>query len=71
MYTVVAVMTASLGLFFLGLHLVSSNLQQSSSRRFRTLIARFTDRYWLASCVGLLAGAVCRAPRPSPSSGRA
>jgi phosphate:Na+ symporter len=58
MATLFARMAAGLGLFFLGLHLVSANLQQTSSRRFRQLIARVTDRSWLAGGLGVLAGAV-------------
>jgi phosphate:Na+ symporter len=58
MSTIVALMVAGLGFFFLGLHLVSANLQQTTSRQFRTLIARCTDRFWSASLLGLLAGAV-------------
>jgi phosphate:Na+ symporter len=49
---------AGLGLFFLGLHTVTANLHQTSGRRFRTLIAHFTDRPWLASALGFLSGAV-------------
>src|SRR5262249_48847142 len=43
-------------LFFLGLHLVGNHLKQASSRQFRSLIARFTDRVWRGSLLGLLAG---------------
>jgi phosphate:Na+ symporter len=49
---------SGLGLFFLGLHLVGTNLKQISSRQFRSLIARFTDRVWRGSLLGVLAGAV-------------
>jgi phosphate:Na+ symporter len=49
---------AGVGLFFYGLNTVSSNLQQISSRRFRTLISRFTDRMWLAGLIGFLTGAL-------------
>jgi phosphate:Na+ symporter len=58
MSTIVALMASGLGFFFLGLHLISANLQQTTSRQFRTLIGRCTDRYWGAILLGLLAGAV-------------
>jgi phosphate:Na+ symporter len=53
---IIASLVAGLGLFFLGLHLVGNHLKQASSRRFRSLIARFTDRVWRGSLLGLLAG---------------
>jgi phosphate:Na+ symporter len=58
MSKIVASLVAGLGLFFFGLHLVGNNLKQSSSRQFRSLIARFTDTVWRGSLLGLLAG-VC------------
>lgn len=58
MHLIVGQLIAGLGLFFYGLNTVSSNLQQLSSRRFRTLIARFTDRAWMGGLVGFLAGAL-------------
>lgn len=58
MGSIVSLMLAGLGLFFLGLHTVTTNLHQSSGRRFRNLVARFTDRTWLASLLGFVAGAV-------------
>jgi phosphate:Na+ symporter len=58
MASILALMTAGLGLFFLGLHLVSASLQQAGSRRLRTLIARFTHRPWQAGLLGLFAGAL-------------
>ena len=53
---IVALLVAGLGLFFIGLHLVGSHLKQASSRQFRSLIARFTDRTWRGSLLGILAG---------------
>ncbi|HEV3117005.1 MAG TPA: Na/Pi symporter, partial [Gemmataceae bacterium] len=58
MSLILAEMVAGVGLFFLGLHLVSGNLHQTSSRRLRTLIAKVTGRFWPASLLGLIAGAV-------------
>lgn len=58
MHLIVGQLIAGLGLFFYGLNTVSTNLQQLSSRRFRTLIARFTDRAWMGGLVGFLAGAL-------------
>jgi phosphate:Na+ symporter len=54
--SIFGLMIAGLGLFFLGLRLVGANLQELTSRRFRSLIARFTDRLWLSIPVGILAG---------------
>ena len=53
---IAAVLIAGLGLFFLGLNLVGSSLKQASSRQFRSLIARFTNRVWRGSLLGVLAG---------------
>jgi phosphate:Na+ symporter len=58
MSLILAEMVAGVGLFFLGLHLVSGNLHKTSSRRLRALIARVTGRFWPASLLGLVAGAV-------------
>ncbi len=57
MSNIIALLIAGLGLFFLGLNLVGLNLKQVSSRQFRSLIARFTDRTWRGSLLGLFAGA--------------
>src|SRR5262245_14513026 len=46
-----------LGLFFSGLRLIDSNLRQVAGRRLRTIIGRLTQQTWVASLVGLLAGA--------------
>jgi phosphate:Na+ symporter len=56
MAQIFALLVAGLGIFFLGLHLVGSHLRQVSGRRFRNLIARFTDRVWRGSVLGVLAG---------------
>jgi phosphate:Na+ symporter len=56
MSKIVASLVAGLGLFFLGLYLVGNHLKQASSRQFRSLIARFTNRAWRGSLLGLLAG---------------
>ncbi len=49
---------AGLGLFFTGVSLVSRNFRHMSGRRFRLAIARWTDRDWQSSGMGLVAGAV-------------
>lgn len=49
---------AGMGLFFTGLKFVSNNLKQMTSRRFRSLVARLTDNFWLASLLGTVAGAI-------------
>jgi phosphate:Na+ symporter len=56
MSRIAASLVAGLGLFFLGLHLVGGHLKQASSRHFRRLITRVTDRFWRGSLLGLLAG---------------
>ncbi|MEQ1871009.1 MAG: hypothetical protein ABL961_13405, partial [Vicinamibacterales bacterium] len=58
MRDVLALLTAGTGLFFLGLHLVSSGFQDSSSRTLRGLIRRSTGTRWSCALVGVLAGVV-------------
>jgi phosphate:Na+ symporter len=58
MFNTLGQLFAGLGLFFLGLNTVSTNLKQLSSRRFRSLIARFTTGYWMGSLIGFLTGAI-------------
>ena len=47
-----------LGLFFLGLQLVGQNLRQLSGGGFRNLVKSATHTPWLASLLGLVAGAL-------------
>jgi phosphate:Na+ symporter len=49
---------AGLGLFFLGLHLVSTGLHESSSRRLRALIRRSTTNVVSCAGLGVLAGTI-------------
>src|SRR5437867_995852 len=49
---------AGIGLFFTGVKLVSSNLKQMTSRRFRLLVSRWTGNGWRAGLLGAVAGAV-------------
>ena len=58
MRDVLALLTAGTGIFFLGLHLVSSGLQEASSRRLRGLIKRSTTTLAGCALVGTLAGIV-------------
>src|ERR1043166_2783079 len=58
MRDVLALLTAGLGIIFLGLHLVSSGLQESASRTLRTLIRRSTARLLNRALVGIAAGAI-------------
>lgn len=53
-----ALFLAGLSLFFTGVSGVKAKLQQLSSRKFRQLLARVTDRPLLAGAVGLVFGAV-------------
>src|SRR5215468_895868 len=55
--SILANIIAGLGLFFSGLRLIDSNLRQAAGRRLRTIIGRLTQQTWVASLVGLLAGA--------------
>jgi phosphate:Na+ symporter len=57
MSQILATLVVGLGLFFLGLHLVGSNLMQASGRTFRSLLARVTSSIWRGSLLGVLAGA--------------
>ncbi len=47
-----------LGLFFVGVTMVSLNLKKMTSRRLRLFFARFTGRDWQAALVGLVTGFV-------------
>lgn len=49
---------AGLGLFFVGIRLIGSNLKQLGGRGFRRLIARATGNHALGALVGILSGAV-------------
>ncbi len=55
---VLALLTAGLGIFCVGLHLVSSGLQDSTSRTLRSLIRRSTRGLPACAAVGVLTGAV-------------
>lgn len=47
-----------LGLFFIGVKLIGTNLRQMGGRRLRGWMTRSTGRPWLAGLVGTLSGAV-------------
>lgn len=49
---------AGLGLFFVGIRLIGSNLKELGGRGFRRLIARATGNHALGALVGILSGAV-------------
>lgn len=53
-----ALFLAGLSLFFTGVNGVKSKLQRASSRKFRQMLARVTDRPMLAALVGITFGAV-------------
>jgi phosphate:Na+ symporter len=53
-----ALFLAGLSLFFTGINGVKSKLQRLSSRKFRQVLARVTDRPVLAGAVGVVFGAV-------------
>ncbi|HOP47374.1 MAG TPA: Na/Pi symporter [Desulfobacteraceae bacterium] len=52
----VSMLVAGLGLFFVGIRLVSNNLKQMTSRRFKLFIARFTDSGIISGLWGLISG---------------
>lgn len=58
MREVLASLTAGLGLFFLGLYLVSTGLQESTSRTLRSLIRRSTTSRLSCAVTGVVAGAI-------------
>ena len=58
MREIVALLIAGLGVFFLGLELVSTGFQSSGSRRLRTLIRRSTKNVASCAALGVLSGAV-------------
>jgi len=52
----ISMLVGGLGLFFVGIHMVSSNLKQMASRRFKLFIARFTERGFISGLWGLVSG---------------
>lgn len=54
----IAPFLTGLGLFFCGVHFISSNLVPLAGRHFRRLLARVWQRPWLIAAVGSLAGVV-------------
>ncbi len=58
MSEILALFLAGLGLFFTGVDAVRTNLQQLSSRRFRQLLTRLTNRPLLAALAGAGFGAL-------------
>ncbi|NQU03249.1 MAG: Na/Pi cotransporter family protein, partial [Syntrophaceae bacterium] len=53
-----AMLIGGLGLFFVGIRMVSGNLKQMTSRRFKLFISRFTDKGFIAGIWGALSGFV-------------
>ncbi len=58
MRDVLALLTAGIGIVFVGLHLISSGLQESTSRTLRSLIRRSTQSVASCAAVGIAAGAI-------------
>jgi phosphate:Na+ symporter len=58
MREIVALLVAGLGVFFLGLELVSTGFQASGSRRLRSLIRQSTKNISSCAALGVLSGAV-------------
>ena len=52
----IAELLGGLGLFFVGIRMVSSNLKLMTSRKFKLFIARFTDSGFMAGLWGALSG---------------
>jgi phosphate:Na+ symporter len=55
---IVGSVLGGLGLFFIGIKLIGTHLQQMTGRRFRGLIMRAVDRPWRAGLLGAAAGAI-------------
>ena len=58
MWEVLGLIVAGLGLFFVGVKMISENAKQMASRRLRMLVARWTQSQLLASLGGALSGFV-------------
>jgi len=58
MSIILGTLIAGLGLFFTGLQLVSTNLKQLTSRRFRLLVSKWADNGWLVGLWGAVSGAI-------------
>ena len=58
MSIILGTLIAGLGLFFTGLQLVSANLMQLTSRRFRLLVSKWADNGWLVGLWGAVSGAI-------------
>ncbi|MCO4764574.1 MAG: Na/Pi cotransporter family protein [Myxococcales bacterium] len=54
---IIGSMLAGLGLFFVGIQMLSSNLRQLTSRRFRLLLANWTKSPFVSAFIGALLGA--------------
>lgn len=55
---IVGSVLGGLGLFFIGIKLIGTHLQQMTGRRFRGLIMRAVDRPWRAGLLGAASGAI-------------
>lgn len=55
---IAVLMLIGLGLFFVGVTMVSRNLKKMTSRRLRLFFARFTGRDWQAALLGVVTGFV-------------
>lgn len=49
---------AGLGLFFIGIRLISINLRLLTGTKFRMFLQKLTNKAWIASLIGILAGAI-------------
>ena len=58
MRDVLALLTAGVGIFFLGLELITTGLQESTSRTLRALIRRSTKSLPSCAALGVVAGAI-------------
>jgi phosphate:Na+ symporter len=54
----IAPLLAGLGLFFSGVHFISTNLMPLAGKRFRRVLARLTLNPWLGALTGTIAGIV-------------
>ena len=58
LFTMIATLFGGLGIFFIGIKMISSHLSQMAGRGLRSGVLRLVDNRWSASLLGILFGAV-------------
>jgi phosphate:Na+ symporter len=57
-FTMIATLFGGLGIFFIGIKMISSHLSQMAGRGLRSGVLRLIDSHWSASLLGIVFGAV-------------